>query len=81
MVLAYCVKDKATVVIRDPQRITMKNGRPASQGTCPICGGKVFRIGSGYQAAPDSTGTCPGCGAPDGWPHAAGCPRKRSPLK
>jgi DNA polymerase II large subunit len=23
----------------------MKNGKPAIQGTCPICGGKVFRIG------------------------------------
>jgi hypothetical protein len=24
----------------------MKNGKPAIQGTCPICGGKVFRIGA-----------------------------------
>jgi DNA polymerase II large subunit len=23
----------------------MKNGKPAISGTCPICGGKVFRIG------------------------------------
>jgi len=23
----------------------MKNGKPALQGTCPICGGKVFKIG------------------------------------
>jgi hypothetical protein len=23
----------------------MKNGKPAIQGTCPVCGGKVFRIG------------------------------------
>jgi hypothetical protein len=27
------------------QKITMKNGKPAIQGTCPLCGGKVFRIG------------------------------------
>ena len=23
----------------------MKNGKPALQGTCPKCGGKVFKIG------------------------------------
>jgi hypothetical protein len=42
---AYCVKDKKMVEIKDPKAITMKNGRPATQGTCPICGTKVFRIG------------------------------------
>jgi len=42
---AYCVKCKTKREIRDPKQITMKNGRPASQGTCPICGTKVFRIG------------------------------------
>ena len=42
---AYCVKDRKTVEIKDPKAITMKNGRPATQGICPICGSKVFRIG------------------------------------
>jgi hypothetical protein len=23
----------------------MKNGKPATKGTCPICGNSVFRIG------------------------------------
>ncbi|MDP2949668.1 MAG: DUF5679 domain-containing protein [Chloroflexota bacterium] len=23
----------------------MKNGRPATQGTCPVCSTKVFRMG------------------------------------
>ena len=45
MAQAYCVKDKQKVEIQNPQNITMKNGKPAIQGTCPICGGKVFRIG------------------------------------
>ena len=44
---AYCVKDKKKVEVKNPQKITMKNGKPALQGTCPICGGKVFRIGGG----------------------------------
>ena len=45
MAEAYCVKDKRKVEVVNPQRITMKNGKPALQGTCPICGNKVFRIG------------------------------------
>ena len=31
--------------IKDPKSITMKNGNPATQGTCPTCGTKMFRIG------------------------------------
>ena len=42
---AYCVKDKVKVEIKNPQNITMKNGKPAISGTCPKCGNKVFRIG------------------------------------
>ena len=42
---AYCVKDRKKVEIKNPKNITMKNGRPAVQGVCPICGTKVFRIG------------------------------------
>jgi hypothetical protein len=42
---AYCVKDRKKVEIKNPKAITMKNGKPATQGICPICGTKVFRIG------------------------------------
>ena len=42
---AYCMKCKKKVDIKDPKSITMKNGRPATQGTCPKCNTKVFRIG------------------------------------
>jgi DNA polymerase II large subunit len=45
MAEAYCVKDKRKVEVQNAQRITMKNGKPALQGTCPVCGGKVFKIG------------------------------------
>ena len=45
MVTAYCVKCKNKVEIKDPEKITMKNGKPATKGTCPDCGTKVFRIG------------------------------------
>ena len=41
---AYCVKDKKKTEIKDPKKITMKNGRLAVTGTCSVCGTKVFRI-------------------------------------
>jgi hypothetical protein len=70
----YCVKCKATREMKNAQRITMKNGRPAAQGTCPVCGMRMFRIG--LDAAPTSHETCPGCDRPIDWPHADGCPNK-----
>jgi DNA-directed RNA polymerase subunit RPC12/RpoP len=46
MVQAYCVKCKAKVEIKDPQKVKLKNGKPATKGVCPKCGTKVFRIGA-----------------------------------
>jgi RNase P subunit RPR2 len=43
---AYCVKCKQKRAIKDAVEITMKNGRPATQGSCPECGTKMFKIGS-----------------------------------
>ena len=45
MVEAYCVKCKAKRDIVDPKKVTLKNGRPATSGTCGKCGTKIFRIG------------------------------------
>jgi hypothetical protein len=42
---AYCVKCKAKKEMLNPQVVTMKNGKPATQGTCPTCGTKMFKIG------------------------------------
>jgi RNase P subunit RPR2 len=42
---AYCVKCKAKREVKDAQNITMKNGKPALSGTCPVCGTKMFKIG------------------------------------
>jgi hypothetical protein len=33
--------------MRNPQQVTLKNGRPATQGVCPVCGTKMYRIGKG----------------------------------
>jgi hypothetical protein len=42
---AYCMKCKTKREMQNPQQITMKNGRPATQGTCPVSGTKMFKIG------------------------------------
>jgi hypothetical protein len=42
---AYCVKCRAQRDIQNPQQVTLKNGRPATQGTCPVCNTRIFRIG------------------------------------
>lgn len=41
----YCMKCRAKKEIKDAKAITMKNGRSATQGTCPDCGTKIFKIG------------------------------------
>ena len=43
---AYYVKCRAKKEIKDPKSITMKNGKPATKGTCPECGTNMYRIGS-----------------------------------
>ena len=43
---AYCMKCKTQREMKNPQQITMKNGRPATQGACPTCGTKMFKIGA-----------------------------------
>ena len=42
---AYCVKCRAKKEMMYAKAITMKNGKPATQGVCPSCGTKMFRIG------------------------------------
>ena len=42
---AYCMKCRTKREMKDAKSITMKNGRPATQGVCPTCGTKMFRIG------------------------------------
>ena len=44
MAEAYCVKCKAKRKMKNAQSITMKNGKPAVSGTCPVCGTKMFKI-------------------------------------
>ena len=41
----YCVKCRETREIQDAEQVTMKNGRPATRGTCGECGTGMYRIG------------------------------------
>jgi len=42
----YCMKCKEKREMKDVEAVTMKNGKPASQGKCPVCGTKIFKIGA-----------------------------------
>ncbi len=44
-VTAYCLKCREKREITNAEAVTLKNGRPAMRGDCPVCGTKVFRIG------------------------------------
>lgn len=41
----YCVKCREKRDDPNAEAITMKNGKPAQKGTCPVCGTKMFKIG------------------------------------
>ena len=39
----YCLREKRTVTIANPEPIVMRNGRTATAGTCPSCGARIVR--------------------------------------
>ena len=41
---AYCMKCKAERSIQNVQIVMTKNGRPAANGACPVCGTKMFKF-------------------------------------
>lgn len=43
----YCVKCRASRTMNGVEQVTLKNGRPATRGTCEKCGTKMFKIGAG----------------------------------
>ena len=45
MAQAYCMKCRTKKEIKNPKDDTLNNKRPATQGVCPTCGTKIFRIG------------------------------------
>ena len=41
---AYCVKCRLKREMTNPAKVTLKNGRNATRGTCPSCGTNLYRI-------------------------------------
>ena len=61
-VKAYCMKCKAERTVKDAQIVTMKNGRTAAQGVCPVCSTKMFKFlpkPKGAPVAPAPTSPAP----------------------
>jgi hypothetical protein len=48
LVEGYCVKDRKKVEMMNPHPVTLKNGTPATEGVCPDCGTKIFKISRSY---------------------------------
>lgn len=46
MATMYCVKCRAKKEVSNPERVTMKNGKPAMKAKCPSCGVQMFKIGA-----------------------------------
>ncbi len=44
---AYCLKCRTKREMKNPQQVTLKNGRPATKGVCPQCNTNMYRIGKG----------------------------------
>ena len=40
----YCVKCKGKKLMKEEQKVTMKNGRAAMKGKCPECGTGMYKI-------------------------------------
>ena len=65
-VKAYCMKCRAERTVNGAQIITTKNGRTAAQGTCPVCGTKMFKFlpKPKAAAAPEPAPSTPAPAAP-----------------
>jgi len=42
----YCVKCRAKKEVSNPEKVTMKNGKPAMKAKCPDCSTGMYKIGS-----------------------------------
>ena len=47
----YCLRCKDHREMKGTEPTILKNGRPATRGTCSECGANMFRIGKAAQSA------------------------------
>ena len=57
----YCMRCRAEREIANAKTVLMKNGRPATEGQCPVCGTRIFRLG-GLQPRAKAGGRSVGAG-------------------
>ena len=74
----YCVKCRTKTESLNVERVTMKNGRPATRAECQDCGTKKFRIGR-YPVNDRSVSDAPPPGIPCRIPVAAQTQLGRQP--
>ncbi len=43
--IGYCMKCRSEREMTALRTVTMKNGRPATEGKCPNCGTRMYRLG------------------------------------
>jgi DNA topoisomerase I len=43
---AYCMTCRTKRDMKDPQPVTLKNGRAAQESTCTTCGTRLVRMGA-----------------------------------
>ena len=75
---AYCMKCKAERTIQNAQIAMTKNGRPAANGACPVCGTKMFKflpssykdVAAPYTPAPEAAPAPAPAAAPEAAPAA-----------
>jgi len=41
----FCLKCRQKREVKNAEQVVLKNGRPATQGSCPVCGTKITVIG------------------------------------
>ncbi len=42
----YCIKCNSRREVKNPEKITLKSGKPAVRGICSVCGSRILRMGS-----------------------------------
>lgn len=43
--MGYCMKCRGEVTMKETEPVVMKNGRPATEGKCPVCDTRMYRLG------------------------------------
>ncbi|MEW5721291.1 MAG: DUF5679 domain-containing protein [Chloroflexota bacterium] len=64
VILGYCVKEKAQKPMKDPEEVTLKNGKHAIRGVCASCGTKMMKFVSAKKANPAAPAAPPAPTAP-----------------